>query len=127
LAATWKKSWSGLHSLADYILSIRILEFESLEKAGYDKVVEEDTVLTEESGERKSVQGTRYVKVKSDTGSVKLNLILFDVAENAITYQGIGTATEVRNSRDKGMPGRMRLLELLTRRAVTDFFEKMPK
>lgn len=112
---------------ADYILAIRIAEFAVTERKGYDKVQEEDSVLTEESGETKPVVGVRYQKVKSYEGFVKLGCTFFDVSENAIIHQGAGHATATYNSRDKGMPGKLGLLEKLSRLAITDFFETMPK
>lgn len=113
---------------ADFVFSIRIQEFHVVERQGYDRVQEEDSVLAEESGEpNKKVIGTRYVKVKSYEGSVKLSAMLFDVAEGAIIYQGTGLATDTVSSRDKDAPGKLKLLEKLSAKAITDFFERMPK
>lgn len=111
---------------ADYILSVRIAEFKVTERQGLDSVVEEDSVLEEESGEHKPLKSSRYVKVKSYDGSVKLDAIFFDIAENAIIYEGTGAAKELRNSRDGAIPGKMELLEKLSAKAIRDFFEKMP-
>lgn len=112
---------------ADYVLGVKIKNFDIKERQGYDKVVTEDSVLTEESGEKKPVMGTRYVKVKSFEGLVKLECTFFDVLANKVTYQGIGEATATENSRDKKYMGKMDLLERLSGQAITDFFEKVPK
>lgn len=110
---------------ADYIMSVRIAEFKVDERQGYDKLVEEDSVLAEEAGQTKPMMGTRYQKIKAYSGFVRLNIIMFDVDQNAIIYQGAGQASETQNSRDMKLPGKMKLLETLAHRAVTDFFEKM--
>lgn len=120
----WKRLGSKVD--ADYVMSVRIAEFKVDERQGYDKVVEEDSVLAEEAGQSKPVMGTRYQKIKAYSGYVRLNIIIFDVSQNAIIYQGAGQAHETQNSRDMKLPGKMRLLEILTHNAVTDFFEKMP-
>lgn len=124
-----ESDWQGLGKKvgADYVLGIRIVDFSVKERQGYDKVQEEDPVLEEESGEHKKIIGTRYEKVKSNTGSVKLSCSFFDVRTNAITYQGIGAAEETSNSRDKDFATTMKLLEKLSRRAISDFFERIPK
>lgn len=120
----WKRLGEKLG--ADYIMSIRISEFKVDEHQGYDAVEEVDSVLTEESGESKPVVGKRYVKVKSYSGHVKLDTILFNVAQDAIVYRGVGEAASTVGSGDKSMPRKMQLLEQLAQRAISDFFNKMP-
>lgn len=122
--ADWKRL--GEKVGADYILSVRIAEFKIDEHQGYDKIEEEDSVLTEESGESKPVIGKRYQKVKAYEGRVKLDMKLFDVAQDKVAYQGIGEASELMNSRDKSLPRKMQFLESLTHKAVNDYFNKMP-
>lgn len=111
---------------ADYVLAVRIVEFKIDEHQGYDKVEEEDSVLTEESGASKPVIGKRYQKIKAYEGNVKLDMKLFDVAQDKIAYQGRGEAKELMSSRDKSLPRKMQLLESLTHKAVNDYFNKMP-
>jgi hypothetical protein len=111
---------------ADYVLSVNVSEFNVAERSGLDRVEYEDSVLAEERGERKPVQATRYSRVKSLEGSVKLSALLFDVSENIIVHQGFGSATKTANSRERKVPGKMALLEELSARAMRDFFEKMP-
>lgn len=124
-----EQDWSGLgrKTGADYVLSINVKNFDIKERKGYDAVTEEDSVLTEESGSSKPVVGTRYVKVKSYEGLVKLACKLYDVAAGQMTYEGEGLATETKNSRDADFPRRMQLLESLSGKAINDFFEKIPK
>ena len=112
---------------ADYIMAVRVLDFKIDERKGYDAVHEEDSVLEEESGEDKPITSTRYVKVKSYDGLVRLKIKFFDVAADKISYEGIGSAEEKLNSRDGELPGKMEMLEKLTRQAVADYFNKMPK
>ncbi|MBI3542568.1 MAG: hypothetical protein HY075_04760 [Deltaproteobacteria bacterium] len=118
---------------ADYVLAVKIKNFDINEREGYDKVTEEDSVLAEESGERGAkVLGTRYEKVKGWNGLVKLQCTFFDVAADKVTYEGFGEAADTWNTRDKdkhekGYMGKMQLLEQLAGRAITDFFEKIPK
>jgi len=125
---------------ADYVLQVKLNDFRIADRQGLDRVQEEDSLLTQESGESKPVVVTRYVKVKALDGVVSLHAKFFDVAANEITYQGRGEASERVNSRDyaqtvaeastskkKLMPGKMKLLERLTSMAIRDFFERIPK
>jgi hypothetical protein len=111
---------------ADYVLSVRVKEFSVDERQGYDKVTEEDSLLTEESGESKPVVGTHFKKVRGFMGAVRLSCMFYDVADGAIIYQGFGVAGETLNSRDGSLPGKMSMLEKLTGKAITNFFEQMP-
>jgi hypothetical protein len=112
---------------ADYLLSIKVVEFNVLERAGLDRVKEEDPVLEQESGEKKKVIASRYVKVKSYQGDVRLSCIFYDVKENAIVYQGLGVASDTLNSRDGALPGKLHFLEQVTAKAMDNFFERIPK
>lgn len=120
----WKRLGEKLD--ADYIMSVRVAEFKVDERHGYDVTEEEDSVLAEEAGQSKPIKTKNYYKVKSYTGFVRLLIVLFDVKRDAIAYQGSGESNQTVNSRDMNMPGKMKLLETLTHKAVTDFFEKIP-
>lgn len=114
---------------ADYVLAVKVKDWVVDERKGYDKVESEDSVLEQESGEKgKKVVGTRYVKVKGWRGRVKLECDFWDVGAGKMTYSGFGEASDTWNSRDhQDYMGKMQLLEQLSAKAITDFFEKIPK
>lgn len=112
---------------ADYVMSLEIAEYGVRERQGHDKVEEDDSQLAADYGTTKPMKATRYVKVKSFEGFVKVNGLFFDVAENAIVYKGAGTASRVQSSRGAAPLGKLRLLEDLSAKAIRNFFENMPK
>ncbi|MEW6057877.1 MAG: hypothetical protein AB1540_14815 [Bdellovibrionota bacterium] len=112
---------------ADYVMSVRVLDFSAKDRQGFDKIEEEDSVLTEESGSKEPVIGTRYQKVRAIEGNVKLQIVFFDVAQNAVLHQGMGSAKEVRNSRDKTSFRKMDMLDKLSREAIANFFNELPE
>ena len=122
--ADWQKL--GRSVKADFVLAVNINKFDVTERRGLDRVEYEDSVLAQEAGQSKPLKATRYEKVRSLEGTVRLSAVFFDVAENVIVHQGFGEATETANSRDRKVEGKMALLERLTARAMRDFFDKMP-
>lgn len=120
----WKRL--GGYLKADYILAFKVSEFAVKEKEGYDRVEEEDPSLEAETGNAKT---SRYTKVKGRQGTVSLQGTVFNVVEGRVSYDGMGTAAEDMRVTEGNFsaPGKMQLLEKLTKRAIRDFFENMPR
>lgn len=111
---------------ADYVLTLAIEEFKVIDRQGLDAVEEEDSVLTEEWREKKTVVAKSYKKVRSSEGIVRLRFDFLDVSTGERAYSGVGEVRETFHSRERDLPRKMQLLESLTSQAVTDFFAKMP-
>ena len=110
---------------ADLLLAIKIETYDIVERKGYDKVEEEDSVLTQESGQGKTVIGTRYVKVKSLEGKVSLVGSFYDGETGELIKHVVAEAHQNLNSRDQVIQRKMQLLESLSKQAVHNLFENL--
>ncbi len=111
---------------ADYVLSVHIDDYKVVDRQGYDKVEEEDSVLAEEMHES-NVKTNHYYKVKASDALVKLYFSFVNVQTGEVQFTGTGTSSLRIDSRDAKNMGKMHLLEEATTDAVHRFFESLPK
>ncbi len=122
-AADWK-SWAEA-AKADWGLEVRVHEFRAEETEGYDREEVTDSQLAEERGD--SGKDSRLVKVKSLNAAVDLELTFTEVKTGDVRTARIQESRAHRQEASKTairMPPRLRVLEELTQKAVTEFFEK---
>jgi hypothetical protein len=110
---------------ADLLLAIKIETYDIVERKGYDKVEEEDSILAQESGESKVVIGSRFVKVKSLEGKVSLIGFFYDGDTGELIKRVVAEAHQNLNSRDQVIQRKMQLLESLSKQAVHNLFENL--
>lgn len=121
-------NWKGVaqRAGADFALKARVLEFKSDEHVGYSKETINDSQMEAETGEGKT---ERLYKVKSLTGSVRVELQFADVATGD-TRVGVsekqGEAVADERNGAAHLPPRLGFLTGLLEKAFHDFFDRYP-
>lgn len=122
-AADWK-SWADA-AKADWGLEVEVRQFRAEESEGYDREEVTDSQLAEERGD--SGKDSRLVKVKSLNADVELEFVFTEVKSGDVRKATIQESSAYRKEASQSairMPPRLRVLEELTQKAVTKFFEQ---
>jgi hypothetical protein len=118
--------WKGIakRAGADYALIAHVLVFKSDEREGYSTEQIEDSQMEEETGDAET---ERLYKVKSLTGTVKVELDFADLASGDVrsgVTEKSGTVTADERKGGIHLPPRLRFLEGLANEAFREFFNQ---
>jgi len=118
--------WKGIaqRAGADYGLIARVLEFKTIQNTGYNHVKTEDSEMEKETG---NAETDNLVKVKSLTGTVKIELQFAELKTNDVRTGIVEKSNTVTADESQGgihLPPRLRFLEDLSNQAFHEFFDK---
>jgi hypothetical protein len=124
----WPDDFKGLGSKlgADYVLSAKVLAFNADVHEGYDRIVEDDSLMAKERGE-KARKTERLVKVKSLDGLVTVRLNFTNLKDGDVREADATAQDSVRKTSEKEaihLPPKMSFLQNLAGKAFAQFFEQ---
>jgi len=118
--------WKGIarRAGADYALKARVLQFDAKTNVGYSEEKVDDSLLAEETGEGET---ERLYKVKSLTGTIKVELQFANLADGTVRMADAEKTDKVFADEREGaahLPPPLGFLEKLCNEAFQDFFAK---
>ncbi|MGE4233779.1 MAG: hypothetical protein AB7F43_10655 [Bacteriovoracia bacterium] len=116
-----KNQWPDLGRKvdADYLLSLKVTQFNIKEHQGLDRVQEEDSLLAQEQRDPDAAHTTNYKKVKTLEGLFSVQATFFDVKRKNTAFETQAHAEQTIGSTSSGMR-RLQLLEKLSNKVISD-------